>query len=78
MNWRRFDQGRLEEATPFFLWLEDHIFFARIEKDDIFIYQSHSQCIRKTKELISLSMDVFMADYPNALWAHIHLPRGAQ
>lgn len=76
MNWRTFDQGKVPTEQHFFVFVEKRIYFARINDGVISVYATHGDCIEELRKLVTLKVVDFVKDYPDALWAHIHLPGG--
>lgn len=76
MNWRTFDQGKVPTEQHFFVFVEKRIYFARIDDGVISVYATHGDCIEELRKLVTLKVVDFVKDYPDALWAHIHLPGG--
>lgn len=78
MNWRTFDQGKMQDEKHFFVFVEGRIYFACINDGVISVYATHGDCIDSHRKLVTLKVVDFLKDYPDALWAHIHLPGGAK
>ena len=74
MNWRTFGQATVKEGERFFLFVEGHIFFAFIEENLIFVFESHGDSVSETHRIVRSPLNIFLKSYPDALWAHIHLP----
>lgn len=76
MNWRTFEQGTIKDRERFFLFVEGHILFAFIEEEQIYVFESHGDSLSETRRIVRSPLKLFLKSYPQALWAHIHLPGG--
>ena len=78
MNWRTFGQASVKEEERFFLYVDQRIYFAFVEKDVMLIFATHDRAITGDKYFYRIKMEEFLMEYPNAMWAHIHLPENRQ